>query len=180
MLARFTLRIDLPTLALTAALGGELARTLQTGDLIVLTGPLGAGKTTLTRSLGAALGVIGTVTSPTFVIARTHHRPDNQPALVHVDAYRLGSAAELDDLDLDLAGSITVIEWGAGLVDGASESWLELELDVLPNDARVAWLSGYGPRWQYAPEFRELVAVGGVVRSVAPREPSHRRAEGGQ
>lgn len=109
-------------------LGALVAAQLRAGDVLVLTGELGAGKTTFTRGLGEALGVRGTVTSPTFVLARTHPRADGPP-LVHVDAYRLADAAELDDLDLDLAGSITVIEWGAGMVDAIAEEWLELVIE---------------------------------------------------
>ncbi|GMA91206.1 tRNA (adenosine(37)-N6)-threonylcarbamoyltransferase complex ATPase subunit type 1 TsaE [Homoserinibacter gongjuensis] len=93
------------------ALGARLAAALRAGDLVLLNGELGAGKTTLTRGLGAALGARGAVTSPTFVLARTHPTASGVP-LVHVDAYRLASAAEVEDLDLDLAGSITVVEWG--------------------------------------------------------------------
>lgn len=110
------------------ALGARLAAVLRAGDLVLLNGELGAGKTTLTRGLGAALGARGAVTSPTFVLARTHPTASGVP-LVHVDAYRLGSAAEVDDLDLDLAGSITVVEWGAGKLDGIVDSWLELDID---------------------------------------------------
>ena len=91
-----------------AGLGATIAAQLRAGDVVLLTGELGAGKTTLTRGLGAALGVRGTVTSPTFVLARTHPRPGGAP-LVHVDAYRLRDAAELDDLDIDFAGSIVVV-----------------------------------------------------------------------
>src|SRR4051812_31626280 len=94
-------------------LGALLAGQLRAGDLVMLNGELGAGKTTLTRGLGAALGVRGAVTSPTFVLARTHPRTDGPP-LVHVDAYRLSSALELDDLDIDFERSIVVVEWGAG------------------------------------------------------------------
>ncbi|WP_422785365.1 tRNA (adenosine(37)-N6)-threonylcarbamoyltransferase complex ATPase subunit type 1 TsaE [Ruicaihuangia caeni] len=109
-------------------LGAALARRLRAGDLVALNGELGAGKTTLTRGLGAALGVRGTVTSPTFVLARTHPRGDGGPPLVHVDAYRLSSAVELDDLDIDFESSIVVVEWGAGMLDGISDSWLELDI----------------------------------------------------
>ncbi len=108
--------------------GSVLAAQLRAGDVVVLTGELGAGKTTLTRGLGAALGVRGTVTSPTFVLARTHPR-DGAPPLVHVDAYRLRDALELDDLDLDLAGSITVVEWGAGLIDQLVDEWLAITIE---------------------------------------------------
>ena len=100
------------------ALGDEDRRMLRPGDLVVLTGPLGAGKTTLTRGIGEGLGVRGPVQSPTFVIARTHPSLVGGAPLVHVDAYRLGSAVELDDLDIDVDGSVVVVEWGRGMVDG--------------------------------------------------------------
>jgi tRNA threonylcarbamoyladenosine biosynthesis protein TsaE len=109
--------------------GRSLARGLKAGDLLVLTGPLGAGKTTLTRGLGEGLGVRGAVTSPTFVLARTHPSLIGGPPLVHVDAYRLSSAMELDDLDIDFAHSIVVIEWGRGLLDGITDSWLDIEIE---------------------------------------------------
>ena len=109
--------------------GVALAGVLQAGDLVVLTGPLGAGKTTLTRGLGAGLQVRGAVTSPTFVLARTHPSTVGGPPLVHVDAYRLSSAVELDDLDIDFAGSIVVVEWGRGMLDGITESWLDIEIE---------------------------------------------------
>jgi tRNA threonylcarbamoyladenosine biosynthesis protein TsaE len=110
-------------------LGVELGRLLGAGDLVVLTGPLGAGKTTLTRGIGAGLGVRGPVQSPTFVLARTHPSLVGGAPLVHVDAYRLGSAVELDDLDIDWAGSVVVVEWGRGMVDGIADGWWEVELD---------------------------------------------------
>lgn len=111
------------------AWGREIGERLRAGDLVVLTGPLGAGKTTLTRGIGAGLGVRGPVQSPTFVIARTHPSLVDGPPLVHVDAYRLGSPAELADLDLDLDASVTIVEWGHGMVDGLRESWWEIELE---------------------------------------------------
>jgi len=111
-----------------ARLGAVLAGHLHAGDTVLLTGELGAGKTTLTRGLGAALGVRGRVTSPTFVLARTHPRHEGPP-LVHVDAYRLRDAAELDDLDLDFEGSIVVVEWGAGLLEHLVDSWLAVTID---------------------------------------------------
>ena len=133
-------------------LGHRIARELRAGDLVLLNGELGAGKTTLIRGIGEALGVRGAVTSPTFVLARTHPR-DGAP-LVHVDAYRLGSAIELDDLDIDYAASIVVVEWGAGLLDGVAQSWLtvdierphggEAESEVEP---RTVSISGTGSRW---------------------------------
>ncbi|HEX4060091.1 MAG TPA: tRNA (adenosine(37)-N6)-threonylcarbamoyltransferase complex ATPase subunit type 1 TsaE [Streptosporangiaceae bacterium] len=110
------------------ALGGRLAGMLRAGDLVLLTGPLGAGKTTLVQGLGEALRVRGRVTSPTFVIARVHPSLTGGPGLVHVDAYRLGGLAEMDDLDLDLDGSVTVVEWGEGLAEGLSADRLEITI----------------------------------------------------
>lgn len=112
------------------ALGKRLGQSVQAGDVVVLTGELGAGKTTLTQGLGIGLGVRGAVTSPTFVIARVHPSLVGGPDLVHVDAYRLGGIAELDDLDLDtsLDDTVTVVEWGAGLVEGLAESRLEITI----------------------------------------------------
>jgi tRNA threonylcarbamoyladenosine biosynthesis protein TsaE len=139
-------------------LGLKLSRLLQGGDLVVLTGPLGAGKTTLTRGVGEGLTAIGNVSSPTFVIARTHKRRDGGPVLVHVDAYRLGSALELDDLDIDYENSIVLVEWGKGMTDDLVESWLEIIIerdravehaadDSESTDPRKVNIIGYGPRW---------------------------------
>ena len=110
-------------------LGLALGATFKAGDLVLLTGPLGAGKTTLTRGIGEALGAIGNVSSPTFVIARTHKLAGKTHVLVHVDAYRLSSAAELDDLDIDFENSITIVEWGKGYTDGITDRWLEIEIE---------------------------------------------------
>lgn len=110
-------------------LGFAVGETLEAGDLLILTGPLGAGKTTFTRGLAEGLGVRGPVQSPTFVIARTHPSLVGRAPLVHVDAYRLGSGAELDDLDLDLANSVVVIEWGRGLAEDLADSWWDIELE---------------------------------------------------
>lgn len=158
------MRIEVPTSEDMEAFGRELGSMLRTGDLVVLTGPLGAGKTTLTRGIGAALGVRGPVQSPTFVLARTHPSLVGGPPLVHVDAYRLGSAAQLDDLDLDFDHAVVVAEWGAGLLDDVRESWLEITIDrptgasavaPLPDDddeldadePRTLMVAGHGPRW---------------------------------
>ena len=110
-------------------LGLTLGAAFKAGDLVLLTGPLGAGKTTLTRGIGEALGAIGNVSSPTFVIARTHKLENREYVFVHVDAYRLSSAAELDDLDIDFENSITVVEWGKGYTDGITDRWLEIEIE---------------------------------------------------
>lgn len=135
--------VTVATAADMRVLGRRLAAVLRPGDLVILTGPLGAGKTTLTQGIGAGLGVRGPVTSPTFVIARVHpplaharHVGGDSaagargPALVHADAYRLGSALELDDLDLDAdtAGSVTVVEWGEGLAEGLAEDRVEITI----------------------------------------------------
>lgn len=111
------------------ALGEQIGGMLRPGDLVVLTGALGAGKTTLTRGIAAGLGVRGPVQSPTFVLARTHPSLVGGAPLVHVDAYRLGSPAELDDLDIDFEASVVVVEWGRGMVDGLRDHWWEIELD---------------------------------------------------
>jgi tRNA threonylcarbamoyladenosine biosynthesis protein TsaE len=123
------MRVDVPDTAAMEAFGRELGGRLRAGDLVVLTGPLGAGKTTLTRGIGAGLGVRGPVQSPTFVLARTHPSLTDGPPLVHVDAYRLGSAELLDDLDLDFAHAVVVVEWGAGLLDDAADSWLDVVIE---------------------------------------------------
>lgn len=146
--------IQLPDAERTRALGMHLAGLLRAGDLVVLVGDLGAGKTTLTQGIGAALGVRGQVASPTFIIARAHPALGDGPDLVHVDAYRLGSLDEVDALDLDssLEDSVTVVEWGEGLVEQLSQDWLEVRLERPRGgeggpDTRVAHLTGHGPRW---------------------------------
>jgi tRNA threonylcarbamoyladenosine biosynthesis protein TsaE len=129
-------------------LGRRLAADLRAGDLLVLSGPLGAGKTTLVQGIGEGLGVRGPVTSPTFVIARVHPSVRGGPALVHADAYRLGGVAEIDDLDLDsdAASSVTAVEWGEGLAEGLSEDRLEVSIE-LTGDRRTVRISGVGSRW---------------------------------
>ena len=139
-------------------LGTDVGAVLRAGDLVLLDGPLGAGKTTLTQGIGRALAVRGTVTSPTFVIARSHRGPG--PTLVHVDAYRLGSSLEVDDLDLDtdLDTAVTVVEWGTGKVEGLADERLEVRIrraqgaDAEPDDdpsggTRIVRVRGVGPRW---------------------------------
>ena len=139
---------ELPTVEDTKALGRELAGLLRAGDLVVLAGPLGAGKTALTQGIGAGLGVPGPVTSPTFVLARVHR--GGRVPLVHVDAYRLGSMADVDDLDLDAtaADAVTVVEWGHGLVEQLAEEHLVVELDRRDDDVRTARLVPAGPGWE--------------------------------
>lgn len=124
------MRLELTSLAQMSTFAEALAGHLRAGDLLILSGNLGAGKTTFTQSLGRALGVDGRITSPTFVIAREHPSRTDGPALVHVDAYRLSDAEELGDLDLDseLDESITVIEWGAGVAEQLSSDYLGLTI----------------------------------------------------
>jgi tRNA threonylcarbamoyladenosine biosynthesis protein TsaE len=142
-----TTTLHIPDSDAMEALGARLAGVLRAGDLVVLDGSLGAGKTTLTRGLGAALGARGAVTSPTFVLAREHPTTAG-PALVHVDAYRLTSAVELDDLDLDYDGAIVVVEWGRGKLDGVADSWIDVGISrAAADDSREVVLTGHGPRW---------------------------------
>src|SRR5262245_34743923 len=155
------------------ALGRELAGLLRAGDIVILSGPLGAGKTTLTQGIGDGLGVRGPVTSPTFVIARVHpvlapagaprspalQAPAGRVPLVHADAYRLGSALELDDLDLDtdVEDAVTVVEWGEGLAEGLAPDRLEISITRgepageepdLSDQPRTVRITGIGQRWQ--------------------------------
>lgn len=138
----------LPTVEDTERLGAELAGVVVPGDLVVLVGPLGAGKTAFTRGFGRGLGVTEPVTSPTFVIARVH--TGGRLPLVHVDAYRLGGAADVDDLDLDVtvADSVTVVEWGRGLVEQLTDGHLEVRLERRDDDVRTALLVPHGPDWE--------------------------------
>ncbi|WP_169985212.1 tRNA (adenosine(37)-N6)-threonylcarbamoyltransferase complex ATPase subunit type 1 TsaE [Microbispora sp. H10836] len=134
----------------TRALGARLAALLGPGDLVVLSGPLGAGKTTLVQGVAEGLKVRGPITSPTFVIARVHPSLSGGPALVHADAYRLGGTLEVDDLDLDasLAESVTVVEWGEGLVEGLSEDRLEIHVERgTEGEERRVRVTGVGSRW---------------------------------
>ncbi|HEY1668703.1 MAG TPA: tRNA (adenosine(37)-N6)-threonylcarbamoyltransferase complex ATPase subunit type 1 TsaE [Trebonia sp.] len=138
--------LTVATSAHMRALGRSLATVLRAGDLVLLSGGLGAGKTTLTKGIGDGLGVRGPITSPTFVIARVHPPVGStavtgelRPALVHADAYRLGSALELDDLDLDTdtAASVTVVEWGGGLAEGLATDRLEITITPVKADVPV-------------------------------------------
>lgn len=155
-----TARVTVDSPERMSELGRRLAGLLRPGDLVMLTGELGAGKTTLTRGLGAGLGVRGAVTSPTFVIARVHPSLISGPPLVHVDAYRLGGGLdEMEDLDLDvsLPDSVVVVEWGDGKVEELSDDRLHVVIDrvvgavdplaVDEDDQRVVTLTGIGTRW---------------------------------
>lgn len=155
----------------TQAAAERIGRHLAAGDLILLTGELGAGKTTFTQGLGRGLGVRPGIISPTFVLVRIHPSLSDGPDLVHVDAYRLGSSGEIDDIDLEntMDSSVTVVEWGRGLVEHLSESRLEITLvrptgadaeesrdaggltfdfDEDPDEERVIRMAAYGPRWK--------------------------------
>lgn len=149
-------------------LGRQLGALLQSGDLVILSGELGAGKTTLTRGIGESLGVRGPITSPTFVIAREHPSLGGGPALLHVDAYRLGSAFELDDLDLDVVDSVTVVEWGSGRAEHLAESRLEIDLREDDGGRRVS-IASAGPRWVAVDIAAELSA--GDSKSGVPLGP---------
>jgi tRNA threonylcarbamoyladenosine biosynthesis protein TsaE len=164
--------VQVPTAARMRELGRRVADLLRPGDLVVLAGPLGAGKTTLVQGIGQGLGVRGPVTSPTFVIAREHPAAGTGPALVHVDAYRLGSRAEVDDLDLDadVARCVTAVEWGEGLVEELAPSHLLIEITVAGpgpegaatgDEPRTVRLQGGGERW--------AGAAGAVTRALSGR-----------
>jgi tRNA threonylcarbamoyl adenosine modification protein YjeE len=125
-------------------LGIRLGSLLEPGDLVSLNGVLGAGKTTLTKAIGDGVGVQGSISSPTFLIARTHPTKSGTH-FVHIDAYRLSTPRELDDLDIDYQNSISVIEWGKGFTDGLSESLLEIEIErFLESEDRKLTVSGQG------------------------------------
>jgi tRNA threonylcarbamoyladenosine biosynthesis protein TsaE len=163
-----TAELAVPGAAQMRLLGTRLAALLRAGDVVVLAGSLGAGKTTLVQGIGAGLDVRGPVTSPTFVIARIHPSMRGGPDLVHADAYRLGSSVEVDDLDLDadLDHSVTVVEWGEGLVENLAASHLLLTIerpqaepagagagqadgceDEAADQVRQVRVAGYGDRW---------------------------------
>ena len=150
---RLPVEVVVSTAAEMRALGRRLAALLHAGDLVILSGGLGAGKTTLTQGIGEGLGVRGPVTSPTFVIARVHPPlvaaggpMGPGPALVHADAYRLGSSLELDDLDLDAdtATSVTVVEWGEGLAEGLAADRLEITITPVAGGGSAGWDDAHG------------------------------------
>jgi tRNA threonylcarbamoyladenosine biosynthesis protein TsaE len=141
--------LDLPTLDSTLRFGAKLGERLRAGDLVLLSGSLGAGKTALVKGIAAGMGVVGRITSPTFVVARVHPAGAGQVGLVHVDAYRLSGSPELDDLDLDtdLTACAVVVEWGEGLAEQLSTTRLEIALRRLPDDRRVATVTAVGDDW---------------------------------
>jgi tRNA threonylcarbamoyladenosine biosynthesis protein TsaE len=156
--------ITVPTAEAMRELGQRLAALLRPGDLVVLTGELGAGKTTFVQGIGAGLGVQGAVLSPTFVIARIHR--GGRVPLVHVDAYRLGSAAEIDDLDLDasLEESVTVVEWGEGLAERLAGGRLDVRIhrgEGAGDETRTVELTGHGSRWETEPAERIAALAAG-------------------
>lgn len=157
----------LPTVADTLALGEVLGRSLRPGDLVILSGALGAGKTVLAKGIAAGMGVTGIVMSPTFVIARVH-RPARADGvtLVHVDAYRLSGPLEIDDLDLDtdLTASAVVVEWGEGRADQLSAEHLLVRLQRREDDARLAELVAAGDGWT-----RRLAELGAELTAIAER-----------
>lgn len=139
--------LELPTAEDTKAFGARIAEVLKAGDLIVLAGAIGAGKTTLAQGIGAGLGVTSPIMSPTFVLSRIH--PEGRIPMVHVDAYRLGSVAEVDDLDLDAStdDSVTIVEWGQGLVEQLTDDHLVIALERHPDDRRTATITAHGDSW---------------------------------
>ncbi|AXK45742.1 tRNA (adenosine(37)-N6)-threonylcarbamoyltransferase complex ATPase subunit type 1 TsaE [Brachybacterium saurashtrense] len=164
----------------TRALARALAAVLRAGDLLVLDGPLGAGKTTFTQGLGEGLGVRGPVASPTFVIERVHPSLSGGPDLVHVDAYRLGGGGEIDDLDLeaDLDRAVTVVEWGRDRVERLVDSHLLVELERPdqvedlhdPDEPRTLRLTGHGPRWDETAAARLREALDAATAALDQEE----------
>lgn len=154
--------VQVPDADAMRRLGRQLARVLRAGDVIVATGELGAGKTTLAQGIGEGLDVDGPVISPTFVLSRIHPSRGSGPGLVHVDAYRLSSAEELADIDLQstLATSVTLVEWGAGLAEWLSDEPLAIDIqrsDDPAGDQRTVYLAGIGQRWAgVLDQFREF------------------------
>ena len=153
----FPRTMTLPSAEDARVFGVALAGVLRRGDLVILSGDLGAGKTTLTKGIGAGLGVRGEITSPTFVIARVHPPLNEGLPRVHVDAYRIGGIDELDDLDLDtdLDDAVTVVEWGEGVAEGLADERLELRLlravgddgTAEDEDPRAVVIQPVGLRW---------------------------------
>ncbi|MDO5504031.1 MAG: tRNA (adenosine(37)-N6)-threonylcarbamoyltransferase complex ATPase subunit type 1 TsaE [Actinomycetia bacterium] len=164
----------------TRAWGARLGRLLRAGDLVILTGDLGAGKTTLTQGIAEGLGVRGPITSPTFVIARVHPSLAEGPVLVHVDAYRLAGWSELDDLDLDadLDRAVTVVEWGRGLAEELSGAALDITL--AGESVRTATVLARGERWAGDRALAELAQLAAPAESVADIADAGQTGDAGQ
>lgn len=201
------MRVHLESLEQMRTFAAALAEHLRAGDLLILTGNLGAGKTTFTQSLGKALDVAGRITSPTFVIAREHLSRTGGPALVHVDAYRLADGEELEDLDLDseLDESITVVEWGAGMAEQLSNDHLDITItpvwdeaaenseddesvgaddeDELEDERRTVDLTGHGADWaERLPQVEAAISALASIRVEATASenlPAEDSANGG-
>jgi tRNA threonylcarbamoyladenosine biosynthesis protein TsaE len=152
--------IRVPTSTAMQDLGTRLARLLEPGDVVIASGELGAGKTTLTQGIGRGLGTTGRVISPTFVLSRVHRSATGRPSLVHVDAYRLSGPDELEDLDLGatVPDSVTVVEWGRGIADGLAEDRVEIDISLPPvngadptepDSERIVTIRTVGPRWSH-------------------------------
>jgi tRNA threonylcarbamoyladenosine biosynthesis protein TsaE len=155
-LSRQLAKLDIATPEAMNEFGIRVAKILTAGDLVILTGPLGAGKTTFTRGVGEGLQTIGNVSSPTFVIARTHKRANSEIPLVHVDAYRLSSPHEFDDLDIDVENSIVLVEWGRGFAEELADSWLEIEIErdhTGESEVRTVTVTGHGVRFENEDAF---------------------------
>lgn len=151
--------IELPAADDAVRFGQSLGRVLRAGDLVLLAGPLGAGKTTVTRGIAEGMGVSGRVSSPTFVLARVHPAGSSGVPLVHVDAYRLaGDLSQLDDLDLDtdLEDAAVVVEWGEGLAELLSDDYLVVRLDRRPDEVRTVELEPHGAWTERADDLRFL------------------------
>lgn len=158
---RLPARVEVPTGEAMQHLGARLARLLQPGDVLIASGELGAGKTTLAQGVGAGLQVDQPVISPTFVLSRVHPSLAGGPDFVHVDAYRLDSVAEVEDLDLEesLATSVTLVEWGVGVAEGLSGDRLDIDIQRsadLQDETRVVYLSGVGDRWSSVDLLEEM------------------------
>lgn len=187
------IQFQLSSVAQTQAIGEALGRQLRKGDLLILTGQLGAGKTTFTQGLGAGMQVREGIISPTFVLARIHPSEVNGPDLVHVDAYRLAEPHEVDTLDLEatLPTAVTVVEWGRDKVEHLSDSRLEIELEraALPashtaaswefededqgDEPRTLILRALGPDWSEERWQETLLAINEAITNTMAMESEH-------
>lgn len=169
--AALPLALRVPTAEQMQQLGMALADRLAPGDLIIASGDLGAGKTTLTQGIGRGLGAIGPVISPTFVLSRIHRSGTGRPHLVHVDAYRLGGPDELDDLDLDstAASAVTVVEWGEGLAEGLADSRLEIDIRRTRTAAPIAPIDPVAPGVADSPVTEPVDLRTVLIRAVGRR-----------